>query len=116
MRVLVVEDEWLVREMAVEMLREAGFDVVEAATAEEALLRCNEEMADVLFTDIRLPGKLTGWDVAEHCRARDPSVPVIYATGYTEGASRQVPGSVFFRKPYRADQVVQAIRDLTCKR
>src|SRR3954471_3918314 len=100
MRVLVVEDDWLVREMAVEMLREAGFDVIEAATAEEALLRCNEEMADVLFTDIRLPGKLTGWDVAEHCRARHPSVPVIYATGYTEGACRQVPGSVFFRKPY----------------
>src|SRR4051812_20768088 len=114
MRVLVVEDEWLVREMAVEMLKEAGFQVVEAATAEEAVLRCDEQMADVLFTDIRLPGKLTGWDVAEHCRATHPHVPGIYATGYTEGACRQVAGSVFFRKPYRAEQVIQAIRELTC--
>jgi CheY-like chemotaxis protein len=81
MKVLVVEDDELVREVAVEGLTEAGFEVVEAASAEEALARCEEHVADVLFTDIRLPGSLDGWDVAEQCRETNPGLPVIYATG-----------------------------------
>ena len=111
MNILVVEDEFLVRETIVEELREAGFDVVEAATGEEAMRLCDR--VDVLFTDIRLPGSLTGWDIAENCRAAHPNIPVIYATGYSHVEPRRVPGSVFFRKPYRAAQVIKAIRDLT---
>jgi CheY-like chemotaxis protein len=58
MKVLVVEDDDLVRTVAVDCLEEAGFDVIEAATGEEALERCKERVADALFTDIRLPGAL----------------------------------------------------------
>ncbi|HEX2134853.1 MAG TPA: response regulator [Microvirga sp.] len=114
MNVLVVEDEFLVRETIVEELREAGFEVVEAATGEEAVQLC--ETIDVLFTDIRLPGSLTGWDIAERCRAARPNLPVIYATGYSHVEPRRVPGSVFFRKPYRAANVIRAIRELTTSR
>ena len=112
MKILVVEDEELVRAMAVDAFDDAGFEVVEAATGEEAMERCAEHSADALFTDIRLPGKIDGWDIAEHCRAANPGLPVVYATGFNSVAERRVPGSRFFSKPYRPDEVIAAIRDL----
>ncbi|KAA2234745.1 response regulator [Salinarimonas soli] len=111
MNILVVEDEPLVRLTIVDALLDAGFTVIEATTAEEALKHCDH--VDALFTDIRLPGDLTGWDIAERCREAHPNIPVIYATGFSHVPHRNVPGSVFFPKPYRADHVIQAIRELT---
>jgi len=113
MKVLVVEDEWMVREVIVEELSDQGFDVLEAATGEEALTQCSRTKPDVLLTDIRLPGKLTGWDIAECCRRDDPTLPVIYVTGYSHVDPRMVPGSVFMQKPYRAAEIVRTIRELT---
>jgi CheY-like chemotaxis protein len=110
MKVLVVEDDPFVRLFAVEILEDEGFEVVEAGTGEEGLDRCHG--ADLLFTDIRLPGELDGWDVAERCRQRDPDLPVIYATGFSDVAARPVPGSVLFQKPYRAEQLVRTVRKL----
>ena len=112
MRILVVEDEKLVRQMAVFVLRRAGYEVIEAATGEEALSRCKEHTVDLLFTDIRLPGTLDGWDVAEHCRASHPLISVIYASGYSHKEARPVPGSVYIAKPYRPSQLVKTIREL----
>ena len=112
MKVLVVEDDDLLREIAVEALTEAGFQVIEAATGEEALKKCQDRIADALFTDIRLPGKIDGWTIAEHCRDTDPRLPVVYATGYSHVQHRPVPGSRFFSKPYSLDRVVDAICDL----
>jgi CheY-like chemotaxis protein len=112
MRILMVEDEPLVRETVVEELRECGFEVIEAETGEEAVARCSEQMADVLFTDIRLPGAIDGWAIAEHCRRANPAIPVIYATGYSGGVTRMVPRAVLFSKPYRTAQIVNAIRQL----
>ena len=83
MKVLVVEDEWLVRELIVGELLDAGFDVVEAESGEAALARYHEHNPDVLFTDIRLPGQIDDWDVAERCRASNSDLPVVYATGYS---------------------------------
>jgi CheY-like chemotaxis protein len=116
MKVLVVEDEELLRALIVEALQEAGFQVVEAATGEEAIEKCAEQAADALFTDIRLPGKVDGWDIAEHCRTLHPKLPVIYATGYSHTKERPVPGSRFFHKPYRLDGVIEAICDLLGRR
>jgi CheY-like chemotaxis protein len=112
MKVLVVEDEDLVREIAVTGLEEAGFEVIEARTGEEALAVCREGVADALFTDIRLPGVIDGWDIAEHCRDLDPHLPVVYATGFSPTPSRVVPGAWLFQKPYCIDAVVETIRDL----
>jgi CheY-like chemotaxis protein len=111
MKVLVVEDDPFVRLFAVEVLEEEGFEVIEAGTGQEGLDR--SDGADLLFTDIRLPGELNGWDVAERCRHRDPDLPVIYATGFSDVAGRAVPGSVLFQKPYRAEQLVRTVRKLT---
>jgi len=85
--------------------------MVEANTGEKAIA-CAESIADMLFTDIRLGGTLTGWDVAEQCRAPNPSMPVIYATGHSHVRPRPVPGSIWLQKPYAPDQLVETIRHL----
>jgi ferritin-like metal-binding protein YciE len=54
--------------------------VIEASDGEEALAWCKQRVADVLVTDIRLPGRIDGWQIAERCREHDPELPVIYAT------------------------------------
>jgi CheY-like chemotaxis protein len=109
LKILVVEDDSLVRAMATEALEEAGFAVVEAATGEEALRYCRQRLADVLFTDIRLPGAIDGWDVAERCREANPKLHVIYATGFSGRHSRPVPHSMLFHKPYTPEQLVNVV-------
>ena len=67
---LVVEDEWLVRDVIVSYLKEAGWGGAEASTGESAIgLLENTPKIDVLVTDIQLAGDLSGWDVAEAARA-----------------------------------------------
>jgi response regulator RpfG family c-di-GMP phosphodiesterase len=75
--VLLVEDEPLIREFVVEALRDAGYHVIHASTGEEALDLCKRHVADVLVTDVRLPGNIDGWQIAERCRESDPELPVL---------------------------------------
>ena len=116
MRILVVEDDPLVREFVVEALREEGFQVIHASSGEEALAWCRQQVADVLVTDIRLPGPIDGWQVAERCRERDPELPVIYATGFSPSAPRPVSGSLLLQKPCLPEAIVHAVRQLTGRR
>lgn len=112
--VLVVEDEYLVRDMIVYELTLAGFTVLEAGSAEDALgLLPRHERIDLLFTDIRLPGR-NGWQLAEDVRGRYRDVPIIYATGYSD-RSQPLSHSRFLQKPYRPSQVLQAAADLGIK-
>jgi CheY-like chemotaxis protein len=111
--VLVVEDEELVRETIVSELQDAGFAVLEAETAEQGIELLEESPVGVLFTDIRLPGRLDGWDLAEKARALYPNLPVIYATGFSAVQPRLVPESIFLRKPYLPSAVIAAIEKLT---
>jgi CheY-like chemotaxis protein len=74
---------------------------------------CRRRIADVLVTDIKLPGQMDGWQIAEQCRERDPELPVIYATGFSPVRARPVPGSLSLRKPFSPDEIVQAVRQLT---
>ena len=111
-RILVVEDDPLVREFVVEALREEGFHVIHASNGEEALAWCSRQVADVLVTDINLPGRIDGWQIAERCREHDPGLPVIYATGFSPVEARPVPGSLTLQKPYHPDRIVKAVRDL----
>jgi CheY-like chemotaxis protein len=112
--VLLVEDEYLVRDMIAYELTLAGFEVLEAASAEDALgLLSQRERIDLLFTDIRLPGK-NGWQLAEDVRVVHSNIPIIYATGYSD---LRIPlsHSKFLQKPYRPSQVLQAAADLGIK-
>jgi CheY-like chemotaxis protein len=107
--VLVVEDEWLVRDMIVRELRSAGWEVLEASTAEDAITYAQTgDRVDVVFTDIQLGGDLTGWDVADAFRAVRANARVIYTSGNSVDRSRQVARSIFFEKPYLATEVVYA--------
>jgi len=112
-RILVVEDEWLVSDVLARELEDAGYEVIEVERADAALeILAGPVPIDLLFTDIRLPGALDGWDLAEEARRLRPDLPVIYATGYTTAEPRRVPGGVFFTKPYRAAAVIEAVRRL----
>ncbi|WP_240540038.1 response regulator [Salinarimonas soli] len=116
MRILLVEDDFLVRDTIAYDLRERGYVVIEAESGDEALLICRGAEFDVLVTDIRMPGKLNGWDLAESCRESRPNLPVIYTTGYSDVPSRHVPGSRYFGKPYQLEAVANAIVELTSRR
>lgn len=109
-RLLVVEDEPLVRELIVLELEDAGYAVVEAEDGPTALGLLEDDAGIVLlFTDIRLPGGMTGWDIAEKARAIRPGLPVIYTTGYSSDELRLVAGAHFLKKPYRSAMVIEAI-------
>ncbi len=116
MRILVVEDDPLIREFLVDTLREEGHHVIHAADGEEALAWCRRRVAEVLVTDIRLPGTVDGWEIAERCREQDPNLPVIYATGFSPATPRPVLGSLLLQKPYHPEQIVQAIKDVRADR
>jgi len=111
-KILVVEDDPLIRELVVEALREEGYHVIHASTGDEALAWCNRQVADVLVTDIMLPGKVDGWQIAERCREHDPELPVIYTSGFSPVAARPVAGSLSLQKPYHPDEIVRAVREL----
>jgi len=85
-RVLVVEDEALVRMLVVQTLEEAGFDVREAAEAQGALeeLRKDKDIR-LMVTDVGLPG-LNGRRLADEARARRPDMKVLFMTGYADTA------------------------------
>ena len=113
--VLVVEDEEIVREVVCMDLVDAGFSVREAATGDEAIRILQEEspgdaQIGVLFTDIRMPGSLDGWSLAERARVLKPDLQVLYASGYSSEPAREVPGSFFITKPYRTTLLLEMIR------
>jgi len=103
LRVLLVEDETLVRMTTAEMLADLGHEVLEAATAEEALDQLDGAV-DLVITDIGLPGT-DGLTLAATARQRAPALPVIVATGQLP--PRDTNGFVWLAKPYD-DQTLQA--------
>lgn len=111
--ILVVEDEELLRFVISDELRDAGFEVIEASDGQEAMaVLANGAAIDLLFTDIRMPGELSGWDVAEEARNVRPDMAVIYASGFSDDDLRIVPGARFFKKPYRAMTIIETAREL----
>jgi CheY-like chemotaxis protein len=113
-RVLVVEDDALVRFLAAESLRDEGFDVVEAPDGDVAARQLEDaDNFDVLLTDIKMPSKLDGIQVAAHSRTLDPEIAVIVVSGFAPGLADRLkslnPPAVFLPKPYRLEQIVDAV-------
>lgn len=107
--VLVVEDEWILRETIAEHLRNGGCDVIVAGCGEDALtILAERDGFDVLLTDIRLGGPVNGWDVAEACRDAHPDMKVIYVSGAAITPMRKVSSSLYFDKPYQSDAILAA--------
>ncbi len=101
-RVLLVEDEFLISEWVAESLSEQGFAVHTASNAVEALRYLATEPVDVLFTDINLSGGMDGAALARRARALLPDLPVVYASARANllDPTLRVPGSIFVPKPY----------------
>jgi CheY-like chemotaxis protein len=106
-RILVVEDEFLIAEWVAESLSEQGFAVETAANARDALRYLACARVDVLFTDINLPGGMDGATLALRARELLPHLPVIYASARVTMLAPEVrvPGAVFLRKPYEPEHV-----------
>ena len=111
--ILIVEDEALVRMVAVQALEDAGLEVIEAASAAEALeLLDGGVRADLLVTDVGLPG-MNGRQLAEAVRARRPELGVLFMTGYaydaTLGTGILEPGCEVLQKPFETSALVARV-------
>src|SRR3984885_8453881 len=113
--VLVVEDDVLIRMHAAETIEEAGFEVVEASNADEAvaILETRLDVA-VVFTDIQMPGSMDGLKLAKAVRVRWPPIHIVATSGLVDVRTVDLPsGGRFLPKPYSPAQIIGALRDLT---
>jgi CheY-like chemotaxis protein len=113
--VLVVEDEFLLRMNAVDMIEDAGFEVVEAANADEAIAVLESRLdITVVFTDIQMPGSMDGLKLAQAVRGRWPPIKIIATSGQISVAQKDLPeGGRFVSKPYSPNQITGVLRELT---
>ena len=116
-RVLLVEDESIIRLVAAEALHDEGFEVAEAWNGDEAVRLLNGSGTfDALFTDVRMPGALDGVDVAVHARSRYPAIPVLVVSGYAAHLMTRLsvlePAARFISKPYSLPEVVDTLNRL----
>lgn len=110
--VLVVEDEPLLRMMALDLVEDAGFDPVEARDADEAIAIL-ESRTDihVVFTDIDMPGSMNGLKLAAAIRDRWPPIEIILTSGHFKLDDSGIPArTVFFPKPYDHSEVTSTLK------
>src|SRR5258707_815307 len=112
MRVLVVEDDGLINVMATDELKTAGYEVISAFNADEAI-EILESRGDIrlIFTDIDMPGSMDGLKLAAAVRRRWPPMQIIITSGMWS-PSELPEGAVFIRKPYNGAKIVEAVARL----
>jgi PAS domain S-box-containing protein len=110
--VLVVEDNPAVRQVAISTLNSLGFEVVEAETGDEAarLLRSNDRVRLVL-SDVRMPGGISGIDLARMIKDEKPDIQILLTTGYVDGEETIDEVDLLY-KPYRATDLAEKIKTL----
>lgn len=111
--VLVVEDEALLRMDAVDFIEDAGFEVIEAGHADDAIaiLNTRRDIA-VVFTDIEMPGSMDGIKLAHAVRDRWPPITIVVASGRVVPNAGELPERVrYIKKPYRPADVIAALRE-----
>ena len=115
--VLVVDDEAFIRIMLVDLLEDAGMDVVEAGTADEALQVLEQAPGvRVVLTDVEMPGRLNGIDLACVARERWPHIDLLVMSGRTFPTAEELPNGVeFWRKPYSTDRLISRVRAFTAR-
>ena len=114
-RILVVEDDDLVRDYVITQLHTLGYVTLAARNAAEALAIVEADTAfDLLFTDVIMPGEMNGRQLADEIRKRRPTLRILFTSGYTENAiihhGRLDPGVLLLAKPYRRSDLARMIR------
>lgn len=115
MCIVVVEDEPLLRSIAVEILEDAGHSVVDFGNAAEAIAFCDDaaHAVEAVVTDINMPGDLDGLDLARHVRATRPEAGIVVTSGrYGCLPPPGIEGATFLRKPWTSDRLIGALGDL----
>ena len=114
--ILVIEDEYAVQGIVEEALTDGGFATDILSSGEEALtlFRSGLKNYKALVADVRLKGRLSGWEVATQIRETDPQFPVIYMSGAhaEDWASKGVPNSIMLAKPFAPAQLVTGVSQL----
>jgi DNA-binding response OmpR family regulator len=114
--ILVIEDEYPLQGVVEEALTAGGFGADILSSGEEALtlFKGGTKNYKALVTDVKLKGRLSGWDVARQIREKHPTIPVIYMTGAAadEWASHGVPNSILLEKPFAPAQLLTAVSQL----
>jgi CheY-like chemotaxis protein len=115
-KVLVVDDDPVVRKSFDRVLSDKGYAVITAESGEEAMRKLAEEKYDAVYTDIRMPG-MSGLEVAEQVKARKPWTPVVIITGYgTEAAEARAKAAgvtSFLHKPLSPEVIEDSARSVT---
>ena len=111
-RVLIVEDDNFVAELAADMLSELGFESTVAHSAKEALdhLAAGDK-PKLVFSDVVMPGGITGIELARKLRERFPELPILLTTGYSEQVAAS-HGFPVLQKPYQLEALAMALGDL----
>jgi PAS domain S-box-containing protein len=115
--VLVVEDDARVRRVSVSRLKELGYHVLEADSGPAALdLLAEQRSVDLIFTDLVMPGGMTGSDLAREVRRRHPGMKILFTSGYAGEAIKQNGAldedAVILRKPYKKVDLARRIRSV----
>lgn len=115
--VLLVEDDAGVRRLGVILLRNLGYQVLEADNGPAALVLMEQyDEIDLLFTDMVMPGGMTGADLAEHARRLRPELKVLYTSGYASTAAEEYGslqhGDDILHKPYQKRELAQKVRNV----
>ncbi len=113
--ILVVEDDALVRNYVIAQLQSLGYTTLQAANAAEALAIADSGADfDLLFTDMIMPGKMNGKQLADEMATRRSALKVLFTSGYTEDAvihhGRLDPGVLLLAKPYRKTELARLLR------
>jgi two-component system, response regulator PdtaR len=113
--VLIVEDEFLIRTASAEAIRDAGFEVLEAADADAAIVILESRShIRVVFTDIHMPGSMDGAKLAHAIKHRWPPVRIIATSGRVAVETLDLPaGTIFFPKPYIPEHIAWTLHALT---
>jgi signal transduction histidine kinase/ActR/RegA family two-component response regulator len=111
-QVLVVEDDDEVAALTVEMINQLGYDTTRVASAEAALgALADRRSVDIVFSDVMMPGRMNGVELAQEIKRRRPNLPVLLTSGYADAARRRAGAQhiKIIPKPYRIDELRDAL-------
>jgi CheY-like chemotaxis protein len=114
--ILVVEDEEAVREFVVQLLKSSGYQTISAESGAHALEQWAQRRGkiDLLLTDLMMPGNLTGRELGDRLQAEDPSLKILYSSGYSPGMAGKdiavLKLNNFLPKPYNPSKLLRSLR------